>query len=296
VSAHRHQATWRSLIFNRRYLDVGADPDDVANIDSAYTHSDYTLDSFDPTPLSMADLREARQFLEGAEPNQAFEGVRLLGLRGRIVASTHADLEDKTWAMYEAFSPAACRMAFVANDPPHVGPFDFKRDSVAGTLALRFYARPGIGRPVVFGRRQEGNVRPYVARLIAYDPKAYAVAELSTALGNLAGGANTVSNPGNLPTDPKIEIVLSAAGHATFTIANQTTGHTIVFDLDAETAGTFTLDVGRATFAKAGVNKLALRVSGYPVNQFLAAGDNTIVVTNATSVTSVTFKRRAAYA
>lgn len=297
MSAVRHQATWRSIVFNRRYLDAGLAVDDPANIDHAHTHNDYRIKSFNASSLTVADLHEARQFLEGSEPNQAYEGSRILEVRGEIIAPTHADLEDMTWALDEAFSPAACRAAFVNNDPPHVGPFQFKRDTSGGSLALRAYCRPAMGRPLVLAARGEGTAREFLARLMAYDPKFYAESLTSTPLANLTGGNNTVTNAGVLATDPKFVIVLSGNGSAAFTITNTTTGHAMVFDLSAIGAGTYTLDVYRALFTKSdGSNKLAKRVSGFPVNMWLAAGANTITVTGNTNLTSVTAQFRAAYA
>lgn len=299
MSAHRHQATWRSIIFNQRYLDNGLyGPADPRNLVEQYKDNDYFLESMNPTALNVMDLREARQFLEGAEPNQAFEGSRLIELRGRIVTpdGRHDLLEDKTRALYEAFSPAACRLDFAALDPPHVGPLDFKLDSAAGTQLMRFYCRPALGRPIAFGRRYEGTVRPWLARLIAYDPKMYSQTESSTAL-TLLGAGNTVNASGDLATDPKYVIVLSGAGHASFTLTNTTTGHSIVFNLSTLGAGTYTLDVARATFTKSdGTNVMSTRVSGFPVNMWLAAGNNVLTVTGNTNLTSVTVKRRAAWA
>jgi hypothetical protein len=299
MSAHRHQATWRDIVFNRRYLDTGTapDPESKANIVTAYLERDFRLRSMDPTPVNVVDLREARQFLEGAEPNQVFEGSRLIRLVGEVAAPSHAILEDMTAELYESFSPAACRMAFAANDPPHVGPFGFKRDTDGGVLALRAYCRPSVGRPVIYGRRGEGTTRPFEIRLVAYDPKFYAVNETSTPLANLVGGNNSVANNGNLATDPRFEIVLSGAGHAAFTLSNTTTGHAIVLNLSALGAGTYTLDVLRATFTKAdGTNCLAKRVSGFPVNLWLATGNNVLTVTGNTNLSSVTAKFRDAYA
>jgi hypothetical protein len=299
MSAHRHRAYWRSLTFNRRYLDTGVqpDPEAVANINTAYVHDDYTLDVMNPTPLSLVDLREARQFLEGAEPNQAFEGSRLIELSGRIIAPSHGALEDKTAAMYEAFSPAACRTEFAALDPPHVGTFVFARDTAAATLALRAYCRPAIGRPVVFGRRGEGTTRRYLARLIAYDPKFYSQTEVSTALSNLVGGNNSIDAGGVLATDPKFVILLGGAGHAAFTLTNTSTGHAIVFNLSTLGVGMYTLDVMRSTFTKSdGTNVLSTRVSGFPTNMWLKPGTNVLTVTGNTNLTSVSVVRRAAYA
>lgn len=299
MSAHRHQATWRDITFNRRYVDDGVyKPDDTRNLVTAYIDDDYVLESVNPTAINVVDMREARQFLEGAEPNQAFEGSRLIELRGRIVTpdGRHDLLEDRTRALYAAFSPASCRLDFAQLDPPHVGPLDFKLDTATDALALmRFYARPALGRPIVFGRRSEGTVRPFLARLIAYDPKMYSQTLDSTAL-TLLGAPNSVNASGDQATDPKYVIVLSGAGHATFTLTNTTTGHAMVFNLSTLAAGTYTLNVARATFTKSdGTNVLSTRVSGFPVNMWLAAGNNVLTVTGNTNLTSVTVQRRSAW-
>jgi len=298
MSAHRHQATWRGIDFNRHFIDDGAaEPDDPANTNETYRNNDYYLEMVNLVPVSVQDLHEVRQFLEGSEPNQAFEGSRLIDGSGYIVAPTHGDLEDMTMAMFEAFSPAACRLAFAVLDPPHVGPFQFKLDTNGGTRALRAYCRPSLGRPVIIGRRGEGTVRPFRFRLMAYDPKLYAESSSSTALSDLAGGNNSVNNAGNLATDPKVVIVLSGAGHASFTLTNTTTGHQIIFDLSGLSADTYTLDVNRGTFEdSSGNNVLSVRTSGFPVNMWLAPGNNVVTVTGNTNLTSVTFTFRAAYA
>ncbi len=262
MSAHRYPATWRTLIFNRRYDGTGL-VDDPAHLVPAYVSSDYYLESLDPTGVQAIDYRELRQLAEGAEANQAFEGVRTWIGRGRIIASSPADLEDKTWAMYEAFSPAACRMASSGLTPAGVLPFNFSRDSAGGALALRFYARPSIGRPLVVGRIREGLIRPFIFGLVAMDPRVYGQTEQSQALGNIVGGSNTVTNSGNLYAHPTIEVLLAGAGGSTVTVTNTTTGQTFALDLSAETAGTFLLDCQRATITKAGVNKYGVRKTGF---------------------------------
>lgn len=304
MSAHRHQATFRSLIFNRRYLDNGtANPDDPANLVVAYANSDYYLDSLDISRVSVQDYRELRQFLEGGEPNEAYEGVRALNGVGRIVASDQGDLEDKTWALNEAMSVAACRIAAVATDPVGVLPFSFKRDTaptsgvekVPATKALRFYCRPGPGRPVAIGRIREGLVRPFSFQLIAFDPFAYDETLTQTTLTG-AGGA--VVNPGNIYTRPKIVITTSGAGDATFTITNSTTGKALVITLAAAVAATYTIDTARGTIVRdsTGANVYSWRVSGFITDLWLQPGSNTIALTNVTGVTSVRFDRRGAYA
>lgn len=295
MSAHRYQAAWRSLIFNRRYDDSGL-VDDPARLVDAYVNSDYYLESLDPTGVQAIDYRELRQLMEGAEANQAFEGVRTWIGRGRVVANSPADLEDKTWAMYESFSPAACRMVSGSLTPANVLPFDFKRASAAGTMALRFYARPSIGRPLIVGRIREGLIRPFIFGLVAMDPRVFSQTEWTNVIGDTVGGNNLVNNSGNLYSHPMIEIVLSGAGGNTVVFTNVSNGSTFTLDLSGQTAGTFIVDTQRATITKAGVNKYGARKTGFLSTFVLSPGSNTITFTGNTNVTSVTFKHRHAYA
>ncbi len=298
MSAHRHRATWRSLTFNRRYLDVGAAVDDPANLDKAYANSDYYLNMLDIIRVSAQDYRELRQFLEGTEPNEAYEGMRALTGHGMIAAATAADLEDKTWAMYEAFSVAACRVAAASADPVGVLPFSFKRDSAGGTKALRFYCRPGAGRPVVVGRAREGLNRPFIFQLLAFDPFAYDETLTQTTLANLSGGNNTVTNPGNIYTKPKVVITMSGAGGASAGFTNSTTGQTFTMNLSSLSAGhVLTLDVDRATMKRDdGSNQYGCRLSGFLSQMFLVPGANTIVWNNNSGISSVRFDFRGSYA
>ena len=295
MSAHRYQATWRSLIFNQRYDDSGL-VDDPAHLVHAYVNSDYYLESLDSTGVQAIDYRELRQLAEGAEANQAFEGVRTWVGRGRIVASSPADLEDRTWAMYEALSPAACRMASGSLTPPNVLPFDFKRDSAGGALPLRFYGRPSIGRPLLVGRIREGLIRPFIFGLVSVDPRVYGQTEQSQALSSLTGGNNNLTNGGNLYTHPTIEVVLTGAGGSTVTVTNSTTGQTFALDLSAETAGTFLVDCQRATIYKGTTAKYGVRKTGFLTPFTLAPGVNVITWSVNTNTSSVTFKWRNAYA
>jgi hypothetical protein len=295
MSAHRYQATWRSIIFNRHFDDSGL-VDDPAHLVAAYVGSDYYLETLDPTGVQAIDYRELRQLAEGAEANQAFEGVRTWIGRGRIIASSPADLEDKTWAMYEQFSPAACRIASSSLTPPNVLPFNFKRASAGGAVALRFYGRPTIGRPLLVGRVREGLIRPFAFGLVAMDSRVYAQTETSSALDNLAGGNNTLTNVGNLYTHPTIEVVLAAAGGSTVMVTNVTTGQTFTLGLSAETAGTFLIDCQRATIYKGTTAKYSCRKAGFLTPFVLVPGANVITWSVDTGTTSVTFKWRSAYA
>lgn len=301
MGAYRHQATWRSTTFNEGYLDTGLTADDPANIVEAKLNDQITIDELNLQRVSSQDYRELRQYLEGAEPNEAYEGVRAITATGIILATNRATLEDKAWALNEQFSVAACRIAAASLDPKGVLPFDFKRDTTAeGTAkALRFYARPGPGRPVWIGRRGEGLTRPYSFQLVAFDPFAYDQTETQTTLAALTGGNNTVANPGNIYTRPKIRITFSGAGAASVTLTNTTTGQSFVMNLSTAANGeVWILDVARSTFYRLsdGANRYSARISGFISQLYLQPGNNTITWSSNTGITSVRFDFRGAYA
>lgn len=293
MSAHRYRATWRSLTFNAHYDDTGI-VDNPANVDQAASNSGLRLESLDLTGVQSIDFRELRQHLEGSEPNQSFEGVRIIVGVGKIMGLTPADLEDQTWAMFEAFSPAACRMASLATDPKGLLPFDFKRDTAAGSKALRAYCKPAAGRPVIVGRIREGLSRPFAFQLVATDP--FVVDQALTQTTVALGGA-TVTNPGTIYSYPKIVITMSGAGSAAFTILNAATGQSIGYDLSGLANGNvITIDTQRSTVVLgASTDRFSKLVSGFLTNMILLPGGNAISFTNTTGISSVRFDHRGAY-
>lgn len=306
MGAYRHQATWRQTTFNEGYADSGVAPDDPAVIVEAKMNDQVTIDELNIQRVSSQDYRELRQYLEGAEPNEAYEGVRAITGSGIIAATNLSTLEDKAWLLNEQFSTAACRLASAALDPKGVLPFDFKRDTAAigTTKALRFYARPGPARPVWIGRRGEGYSRPWSFQLVAFDPFAYDVAQTQTALGNLAGGANVVTNPGNIYCKPQIRVTFSGAGAAVLTLTNTTTGQVMTFNFSGTApnppaaAEVWIIDVARATMYRLSdsANRFGSRLSGFISNMFLQPGANNITWSAAGGITSVRFDFRGAYA
>lgn len=307
MSAHRYQAAWRSITFNRVYDDTGL-VDQDSHLVPAFSNSDYRLESLDLVRVSVQDYRELRQYLEGAEPNEAYEGVRMLLLRGKILASSAGDLEDKSWAMYEAFSPATCRAAFAANNiqvagtPPAVGPFTFKRDIVGGSRALQFYCRPATGRPIIVGRMREGLSRSFLAQLVAFDARAYSQAWIQGALADLTGGPNAKPNNGNIYTHPVIYITrnggaIGSAGVVTMT--NVTTGQQIGFDLSTTGPGeTFVIETAASKIYRQSdnANRYSLRTAGFLSQFVLAPGANNITWSAVAGLTQVWFEYRDAYA
>lgn len=303
MGAHRFRSTWRSLTFNAKFDDTGItdDPTHVvaANTVAGGALAQYDLDELDLSPISSQDYRELRQYLEGAEGNEAYEGVRSVVGSGIIQSASAGDLEDASWVLNEQFSIAACRLAAVGLTPPGVLPFDFKRAITGGgSKALRVYARPAMSRPIIVGKRREGTIRPFRFALVSFDPFVYDVAATNTALGNLAGGANAVTNPGNMYTYPTITVTFSGAGAALVTLTNTTTGQVLTFDLSGFAAGNvLTIDTKRSRMTDAtGANRMAAILTGFLSQFFLLPGANNITWSVNTGLTSVSFGFRGAYA
>lgn len=299
MGAHRYQATFRNITFNA-HLDNSGIVDDSDHLVQAKINDDYYLDSLDLTRVTVEDFREMRQFLEGAEANEAIEGVLIATLRGHIAAASPGLLEDMTWAMREAFSPAAVRIAAASATPKGVLPFDFKVDTAeAGGVpqpsARRLYCRPAIGRPIIVGRVREGLVRRYLAQLISFDPRVVS----QTLTQQVISGATVCANAGLALTYPTIYITFSGAGDAALTLTHTTTGKAFVINATTAAAGeVWVLDTYAGTMVRQsdGANRYSQRVSGYLSDLFLLAGSNTITPSNVGGVSQLRYDFRAAWA
>lgn len=291
MSAHRYRATWRSILFNGLYDDSGI-VEVASHLNAAYRKSDYRLESLLWGPVETNDYREVRQFEEGGEANEAYEGVMRGIARGVIYGLTHADLEDRDLALREAFSVSSCRIDSVANDPPGLHPFDFKQASASspGYLALRVYARPASGRPVVISQMREGLSRRFTISLVSFDPRQYS--QDATSVSAATNGSTTILPVGNTYTLPRIVIVSAGSGHFVLTLNGAA-----VMEFTGLPAGTWTIDCARSTITKAdGTNGMQYRTGGFISNGRLLAGSNTFVTTGSSALTSVTVVYRDAWA
>jgi hypothetical protein len=307
MSAVRHQATYNGIIFNRVY--GGDDPDVPADLVTAYKESDYRLEVFEDSPLQIRDYSEPRQQQEGSEPNEAFESVRLVSGSGKILGASYADLEDKVWAMRQAFSVAEVRRLSTAailgtfpDEPVGVLPFKFTRDTAAGTKDLLYYCRPQRGRPSLIVAQKGGLIRPFNFQLAAYDPRAYDNDTgdwTSTALGNLSGGGNNVINAGTATMYPQIQIAMSGSGAATVVLTNATTGNAFTLDLSSQSA-TFWIIPEQGLILRASDRAyryyLKKTSAQFLQNMFMIPGTNVWTFTGSTGITGVTFVFRPAFA
>ena len=293
-SVHRYQSTWRAITFNRVYDDSGV-TDDPVHMVEAYQNSDFRLDSFDSTRVESQDYRELRQWLEGAEANEAYEGV-LIGIgSGIIIGRSVADLEDKTQLLRSQFSLANCRLAAEASDPVGVLPFDFRRatELSPGYLDLRMYARPAAARPVVIPRKLEGLSRRFRWSLVSFDPRFYSQDETVVTIP-VAGVTTNIINDGDAYTSPLVDVVVAGASN-TFVLG---LNGTEVLALANIAVGTWRIDSRRSTITRLsdGANGMQYRTAGYVSNIRLVGGYNTAAWGGGGVAGPVTFRYRDAYA
>lgn len=296
MSANRYQSSFNSIGFNRVYDDSATAADDPAHQNPAYGQSDYRLKALDLSRVTVEDFREMRQFLEGAEANEAYEGVMVAFARGTILGSSYQDLEDKVWALRAAFSPANVRIASRATDPKNVLPFDFKVDSAAGISSRRLYCRPAIGRPVMVWQEHQGLSKRFLLQLISFDPRVVSQTLHQTA-ANLGG--QVIANAGNYPSSAKIRITFSGAGNAALGITNSTTGHTFVINATTAANGEiWELDTKAGTVVRTSdnSNRFSKRVSGYISAFYLPAGNSTWAFANTGGVSGIRFDFRDSWA
>lgn len=288
-SAHRYRATWRAITFNE-HLDDSGITDDPAHVDTQL-QSYIALTSLDVTRVETTDYRELRQWLEGAEANEAYEGVMLALGDGIIHASSEADLEDRTALMRSQFSAASVRIASLDLDPPGVMPLLFKRDHAGGALALQIYARPSSGRPVIVPRRDEGLSRHFRFALAAFDARLYSQAEQSVACAT--AGATTLTNNGDMYSQARF-VVVTTGGASTIQLS---IGGINTLTFTGVPAGTWTIDTRRSTITKAdGTNGMQYRTAGFMSALLLLPGSNTLSTSGSSGLTSVTAQFRDAWA
>jgi hypothetical protein len=267
------------------------------------------MEVFDDSMVQIRDFSEPRQQQEGSEPNEAFESLRLVRGSGHILGSSYADLEDKVWALKAAFSVAEVRRLSTAailgtlpDEPVGVLPFKFTRDTLGGTKDLLYYARPQAGRPNLIVGAKGGLVRPYSFQLVAFDPRAYendTDTWESTALSDLVGGNNTVTNLGTAVMYPQIFIDMSGSGDSTVTVTNVTTGNSFVLDLSSQSADIWMMcEKGEILKAsdRAARYYLKKNATKFLTNLFLNPGANTITWVGDTNIAGVTFHFKSAYA
>lgn len=290
-TAHRYPAAWRGVAFNA-HLDGSGITDDETHVNTQL-NSYISLTSLDATRVETTDYRELRQWLEGAEANEAYEGVMVAFGSGQILASSEADLEDKTALMRSQFAASSVRIAAAGADPVGVLPFYFSRATAAGKLDLLLYARPSSGRPVIIGRRDEGMSRGYRFALVAFDAKFYSQTEQSVACAT--AGSTVLTNAGDMYSQPRI-IVVTTGGSSTIKVTiGGSSANSVTFT--GVPAGTWTLDTRRSTITKAdGTNGMQYRTAGFLSTLFLMNGSNTFDTTGSSGLTSVTTKFRDAYA
>lgn len=153
---------------------------------------------------------ENRPTRDGSEAYGVRKSAKIIRLDGVARAPTFAHLSDMNAALRGWMDPAR-----LSNDDPlghGFAPLAFDVLSVAGAEESYVLARP-VQNPDYLVDQYLGKNAPFRLEFVCADPRRYLLAaNIYTATGGVAGFVMT--NAGNYPSIPSIEITMSGAGHS----------------------------------------------------------------------------------
>jgi hypothetical protein len=280
---------FRGLTFNGHRTTAGA----PSGTESAHKDT-IVVDVFDFSPVQVRDQREALHALTGGDFGSGNEVFRYVTIGGKIKSTTGEKLEDAIAKIVRAGSIGEAMLDY----PTTMGasaldfycPTEVSATGIATPVREKFLVRP-VGPAGWTERMHEGLSCRFSLSLVAADPRRMLYTATSVTFSAGAGWTQALPNwttTQGYKVYPVITVVLSGAGHASMTFSDGTTD--LVCDFSAETAGTFTIDMGTQRIAKSTTGKAYIRTSG--VNTYWgipAGGVAAAAVTNRTNVTSVTF-------
>lgn len=158
---------------------------------------------------------ESRPEGDGSEAYGTRKSAKMVRMDGIMRAPTFAALYDMAAALQGALDPATLSL----QDPLAHGfsPLEFDILSVAGNEESYLLARP-VQNPDYLNDQFLGKNMPFRLEFFCADPRRYALtATLYTFVG---AGTQALTNTGNYPSVPAIEITMSGAGSGTFAITN----------------------------------------------------------------------------
>jgi len=259
--------------------------------------------SFDP---SFRDGREALHLAQGGTLGRVHKGLAYLQLRGRILvpdATRITRLADRERDLRAAFDPYLCAFDSPTTDGAYTLSWNeptADADFPSGVIPIQVYARPTVA-PRIDESVVDREMRRFAVGLVTADPRMYHQSE-STLVLTPAAATGDVINLGNVPAPLSATIVMSGAGHASFTITRAGVAFimslTSMVNLDQvvvihETSGPF----GRGKYiTKNGTENFALKTSGADTWLSAPVGTTSFVMTNHTNVTSCTLAWRSAWA
>jgi len=291
-----------TFVFNEHYNTNGTV--DYSKINNTVLIDQRSID------VGYRDLRDPYHLTTGGALGRVHKNFTTIRLSGRILvpdATQVATASDRERAMLAAFDPALCYRDSPSTEGAYA--FDFSEPTTdtatyaTGLIPLRYYARPAA-RPRTTETLNDGTVRGFDVALIAADPLAYEQTEQTLVMatsGTITSPGNVV-NRGTVPAPMKATIVMSGAGHASFTITRG--GVSFVLNL----SGTVNNDIITVYFdtcgaygdgkrvTKNGVSAFALKTSAPSTWLDAPVGTTSFAITNTTNIWHFTLAWRSARA
>lgn len=156
-----------------------------------------------------------------------------------------------------------------------------------------FFARPSVV-PAIRSRKSEGKRIAISTQLVCEDPRRYLGVAPAVPWSDLANALylpNWTTGMGAM-VHPVITIVMSGNGASNLTISDGT--RSLVLDMSAAGAGTFTIDVYNGSIFKGSTRRDDLRSSSPSQWPVVLAGGSSWTMTNRTNVTSASIAYRPA--
>lgn len=158
---------------------------------------------------------ENRPVGDGSEVYGARKAAKIVRIDGIIRAPTFAQLSDMNAALRGDLDPAALSQADTLGHG--FAPLEFTVLSEAGNQESYVLARPVQTPDYMFDQYLGKNV-PFRLEFFCADPRRYL---LTTDVHTLVGSTTqVVTNDGNYPSIPQIEITMSGAGSASYSFRN----------------------------------------------------------------------------
>ena len=287
---------WRGLTLNGHRTAAGA-------LDTTKENDTARVNSFDPSRLQQRDQREALHLLSGGDLGDATVAFRYLSIAGTIKAPSGALLSDRISTLLAQFDIEEEQRASTSTGG--IFPLTFTDTTTIvtgrgtpftdihgnnGEYVPEFYNARSAAGAIITGRRSGGDSAAFAIELVCPDRRRYIQTAEAVVLNAGNGFSATCPNWNStegISVSPILTILMAAAGATNLTISAG--GTNLVLKMDAETAGTFTVDTATGLISKGATPRADLRTSTV-LTPFLKVlpGGSVFAVTNTTGLTSVT--------
>lgn len=213
---------------------------------------------------------------------------------GIVKAASLEALHDAIEALNAAFDPINAQNADSSTEDKGFLAYTFDVPTTDSSnystllIPMQVYAK-ALQLPVLRTTKFDGYTCRFTLLLQVVDPRRY----WQTGSSVTGTGGSLVNTLAKYPSDIVYTVITSGAGDANHTIANSTTGESLVIDLSSG-AGTYIVDFARAKITKGGVDFSQAYVSG-TYWQVRKGVSDTYAISNNTNVSSRSLAWRRAF-